>query len=170
MEQTGGWRIFGIDRQILEHSARTAIAAVASTIVARAVKLPEYYWAPITTFVVMQSTLGAALEISGQRFAGTALGAALGALLAPRFGGNVPAFGIAVLGLGPICALLRMGRAAYRFSGITLAIVMLISRDKPAWLVGTHRFIEVSVGISVGLLVTALWPESKPAADRSLAT
>jgi hypothetical protein len=47
---------------------------------------------------------------------------------------------------------------------------MLLSRDEPAWLVGTHRFIEVSVGISAGLLVTALWPESKPAADRSPAT
>jgi hypothetical protein len=62
------------------------------------------------------------------------------------------------------------GIGTYRFSRITLAVVMLIARDKPAWLVGTYRFIEVSVGISVGLLATALWPESKPAADRRPAT
>ena len=163
MEQRRSWRIASIDREALEQSARTTFAAVASTIVARLVRLPEYYWAPITTFVVMQSTLGAALEVSGQRFAGTALGAAVGALLAPRFGASVIVFGIAVVGLGLICALLRMGSSAFRFSGITLAIVMLIARDKSAWLVATHRFIEVSVGIGAGLLVTALWPVRKPA-------
>ena len=148
-----------VDGRVLEQSLRTALAAMASTVLARALKLPEYYWAPITTFVVMQSTLGAALKASGQRFAGTALGAAAGAVLAHRFGPNVLVFGVAVVGLGVICALLRMGRAAYRFSGITLAIVMLIARNKNAWQVGADRFIEVSVGIAVGLLMTALWPE-----------
>ena len=63
-----------------EHSARTAVAAVVSLFVARWVGLSESYWAAITTLVVMQSTLGAALPISAQRLAGTALGAAVGAL------------------------------------------------------------------------------------------
>lgn len=68
--------------QGLEHPARTTVAAVASLVVAGAFKLPETYWAAITTLVVMQSTLGAAWKVSGQRFAGTALGAAAGAVLA----------------------------------------------------------------------------------------
>jgi hypothetical protein len=38
-----------LNRQSLEQSARTGIAAMASIIVARAARLPEYYWAPITT-------------------------------------------------------------------------------------------------------------------------
>ena len=41
----------------------------------------------------MQSTPGAALLTSTRRLAGTALGAAVGALLAPYFGPNVFAFG-----------------------------------------------------------------------------
>ena len=53
----------------LEHSARTAVAAVVSLLVARLFRLPEAYWASISTLIVMQSTLGAALPISAQRFA-----------------------------------------------------------------------------------------------------
>jgi len=48
-----------------------------SLAIARAVRLPEPEWAAISTMVVTQSTLGAAMTISGQRFAGTALGAPL---------------------------------------------------------------------------------------------
>jgi uncharacterized membrane protein YgaE (UPF0421/DUF939 family) len=57
-----------------EHSALTAVAAIASLLVARLFRLPEDYWSAITTLAILQSTLGAALTVSGQRFAGTALG------------------------------------------------------------------------------------------------
>jgi hypothetical protein len=30
---------------------------------------------------------------------------------------------------------------------------------KSAWIVALHRFIEVSIGLVVGLLLTILWPE-----------
>ena len=68
-----------VNRRVLVHSARTAVAAVVSLAVARALGLPEAYWATITTLIIMQSTLGAALTVSEQRFAGTALGALMGA-------------------------------------------------------------------------------------------
>jgi hypothetical protein len=42
---------------VLVHSARTAIAAVASLLVAGLFRLPEAYWAPITTLVITQSSL-----------------------------------------------------------------------------------------------------------------
>ena len=61
--------------QSVQHSARTAVAAVISLIVARLFHLPEDYWAAITTLVILQSTLGAALTVSEHRLAGTALGA-----------------------------------------------------------------------------------------------
>src|SRR5882762_10017380 len=59
---------------IVLHSARTAVAAVVSVAAARLVRLPEAYWAPVTTLVITQSSLGAAFAVSRQRFAGTALG------------------------------------------------------------------------------------------------
>ena len=151
-----------VKKQDLIHSARTAIAAYISLEIAHLCKLPEAYWAAITTMIVMQSTLGAALTVSGQRFAGTALGCAMGALLAAYFQGSAIFFSVGVLVLGLVCAALRLDRAAYRFAGITLAIVMLVDRMKPAWVIAGHRFIEVSLGIAVGLLLTAIWPEPEP--------
>jgi uncharacterized membrane protein YccC len=160
-----------VDKRALEHAARTTVAAVASLLVARLCRLPEAYWAVITTLVVMQSTLGTALLISTRRLAGTALGAAMGALLATYFGPNVLAFGAGLFLLGVICAALgqayrplheHLDRTAYRFAGITLAITMLIVRPNAVWIVAVHRFIEVSIGIAVGLIMTVLWPERQP--------
>jgi uncharacterized membrane protein YgaE (UPF0421/DUF939 family) len=150
-----------LGREELVHSARTATAAVLSLLVARALGLPEAYWATITTLIIMQSTLGAALAVSEQRLAGTALGAALGALLTTYFGANTMVFGLGVFAIGLICIALGLGEA-YRLASVTLAIVMLIGRTKQAWIVAAHRFVEVSVGIAVGLVLTAAWPHAEP--------
>ena len=152
------------DQREVLHSIRTAIAAVGSLLIARFCRLPESYWAVVTTIAIMQSTLGTAWTISTQRFVGTALGAAMGALLTAYAAQNVAAFGAGVFVLGLICALLRIGRNAYRYAGMTLAIVMLVARTEPAWMIGIHRFLEISVGIAVGLLLTAVWPQPEPAA------
>lgn len=81
------------------------------------------------------------------------------ALLAIRLSSSIPAFAAGVFGLGMICALLHLDRAAYRFGGITLAIVLLGSRPNSAWIVAAHRFSEVSLGIATGLVIIALWRE-----------
>jgi uncharacterized membrane protein YccC len=141
------------------HAVRTAIAAVASLLIARLFRLPEAYWAAIATLIVMQSTLGAAWTVSKERMAGTALGAATGALLATYTGSNVGVFGVGLFALGVLCAILRIDRSAYRYAGITLVIVMLIPRTNAPWIVALHRFVEISVGIAVGLILTALWKE-----------
>ena len=114
-----------LGRRALVHSARTAVAAVISLIVARALGLPEAYWATVTTLIIMQSTLGAALTVSEQRLAGTAMGAVMGALLTTYFGSNVIVFGLGVFALGLVCAALHL-EDAYRLASVTLAIVMLI--------------------------------------------
>lgn len=146
-------------KKSLVHPARTTIAAALSLLVARGLGLPEVYWAPISTLIVMQSTLGAALTISWQRLAGTALGSAAGALLAACFGSSLIAFCAGVFGMGLLCAALRLDRAAYRFAGITLAVVMLVAHTEPVSQIAIHRFAEVALGIAVGVIVTALWPE-----------
>jgi uncharacterized membrane protein YgaE (UPF0421/DUF939 family) len=141
------------------HSARTAVAVVASVLAARLVRLPETYWAPITTVVITQSSLGAALKVSGQRFVGTALGAMVGAIVASYFGPHVLVFGASIFILGLICAAVHADRSAYRFGGIALAIVLLVPRAEPAWRIAFHRFAEVSIGIGVALIFAVVWPE-----------
>ena len=97
-----------LDWPIVIHSSRTAIAAVASVGAARLARLPEAYWAPVTTLVITQPSLGAALAVSGQRFAGTAPGAAVAALVATYFGPRVLVFGACVFLMGFLCALAHL--------------------------------------------------------------
>jgi uncharacterized membrane protein YgaE (UPF0421/DUF939 family) len=144
---------------VVVHSVRTAVAAVVSVAVARLARLPEAYWAPVTTLVIAQSSLGAAFAVSRQRFAGTALGAAISAVVATYFSPRMFVFGVSVFLLGLLCALAHLDRSAYRFGGVTLAIVLLIPRAAPAWITALHRFAEVSIGISVALLFATAWPE-----------
>ena len=147
---------------VLAHSVRTAAVAVVSLLVARMFRLPESYWAPITTLVITQSSLGAALKVSEQRFVGTLLGAVVGGIAATWFGPHVVVFGVCVLLLGLVCAVTRTDWSAYRFGGVTLAIVVLIPRAGAApWMMAFHRFAEVSIGIGVALLFALVWPEQE---------
>jgi uncharacterized membrane protein YccC len=157
--QLGTWLVAKKNPSTLMHAARTAVAGVVSYVIARLFSLPEAYWAAISTLIVMQSTLGAALPVSVQRFAGTALGCAAGAVTASYFRGNPWAFGAAIFLIGMLCAGFRVERSAYRYASIALAIVMLVPRTAGVWIIAMHRFFEVSLGIAVGLLLTAVWPE-----------
>lgn len=153
------WVFLGFHRDAVLNSARTALAAVAALLLARLLKMPEYYWAPISTIVVMESTVPP-LTLGWQRFVGTALGALLGAALATCFQPSAVGYGVGILLCGLLAHLLRMG-GAYRFAGITLSIVFLIPHSSAPWRVGWHRFLGVSLGIAVALAVTVLWPAAK---------
>jgi uncharacterized membrane protein YgaE (UPF0421/DUF939 family) len=139
------------------------VAGLASLLVARLFRLPEAYWAPITTLVITQSSLGAALAVSRERILGTLFGAAVGALAASHFGSGVLIFGVSIFILGLLCTVVHFDRAAYRFAGVTLAIVVLVPRSGPPWRIAIHRCAEVLIGIGVALLLAVLWPESDPA-------
>jgi Fusaric acid resistance protein-like len=151
----------------IAQSVRTALAATASVIVARLVQMPEAYWAAIATLVVMQSSLGATLTLSIERVVATALGASVGAVEANYFGANLAAFMLAIFFIGLLSYGFRLEKTAYRYASVTLTIIVLIPRTNPAWIVGLHRFIEVSVGIVVALLVVAIWPERHPVPAKS---
>jgi uncharacterized membrane protein YgaE (UPF0421/DUF939 family) len=145
-----------LGREALINSARTAVATVVSMLLARSLKLPEFYWAPISTIVILLSTINP-LKLAWQRFAGTALGAALGALVASVFHPSWIVYAGAIFVCGLLCSLLRLG-SAYRFAAIALTIVLLITHTRPPWIVAIHRFVEVSLGIAVALLVAIAWP------------
>jgi uncharacterized membrane protein YccC len=144
---------------LVANSARTAAAAVVSLIVARLFRLPEAYWAPITTLVITQSSLGAALSVSCERFMGTVLGAAVGAIVASSFGPNMLIFGVGVFILGLLSAAANSNRNAFRFAGVTLAIVQLVPRVGSPWRIALHRFAEVCIGLVVALILSVVWPE-----------
>jgi uncharacterized membrane protein YccC len=147
------------DPSSVRHAVRSAVAVVVSLLFARQFHLPESYWAAISTMIVMQSNLGASLPTSAQRLAGTAAGAALGVLTGTYFPENVWVFGTGVFLLGLVSAALHIDRPAYRYAGIALAIVMRVPRPESKAIVAFHRFSEVAIGIAVGLVMSALWPD-----------
>jgi len=134
-----------------------AIAALASYLIATLFRLPEAYWAPMSTLIVMQLTFSAALPVAVQYVAGTATGAAVGAVTDAYVHGSVWAFAAAVIFIGFLCVALRVERSSFRYASITLVIVMLVPRSTSARLVALHRFLEVSIGIAVGLALFAIW-------------
>ena len=117
----------------------------------------------------MQSTLGATLTLSIERVVATALGASVGAVEANYFGANLAAFMLAIFFIGLLSLGFRLEKTAYRYASVTLTIIVLIPRTNPAWIVALHRFIEVSVGIVVALLVVAIWPERPAIAAKDVA-
>jgi uncharacterized membrane protein YgaE (UPF0421/DUF939 family) len=142
---------YKLTRDTLLDSARTTLAAGAAMLLARTLKLPEYYWAPISAIVIIQSTIDPK-TLAWQRFAGTALGAVLGALIATFFPSTALVYAVGIFVCGVLAALLRF-HGAYRFAAITLSIILLITHQRPAWIVASHRFVEVSI-------VAELWPRS----------
>jgi uncharacterized membrane protein YccC len=141
------------------HSIRTAGAATISVCIARLIGMPEAYWAAISTLVVMQSTLGATFTLSIERIVATALGASLGAVESTYFGSNLIVFALAIFFLGMLSFVLRLEKTGYRYASVTLTIIVLIPRTGAPWNIAAHRFIEVSIGIVVALVVVAIWEE-----------
>lgn len=135
------------------------MGTVISMLLAQVLKLPEFYWAPISTIVILLSTINP-LTLAWQRFAGTALGAVVGALIATFFSPNWLVYGVGLFMCGILSAVLRLG-SAYRFAAITLSVVLLIGYGRPPWDVAVHRFVEVSLGIAVALATTLVWPVAK---------
>jgi len=132
-------------------------AAVTSYLIARLFGLPESYWASIASLMTIQLTFSAALPVAVQYVAGTATGAAVGAVADFYFHASVWVFAAAVVLVGLVCIALRVERSAFRYASITLVIVLLVPRPTSAPMVAFHRFFEVTIGITVGLALFAIW-------------
>lgn len=148
-------RRVGLTKDAVFISARATLATVISMLLARTLKLPEFYWAPISTIVILLSTINP-LTLAWQRFAGTGVGAFLGALIAHYPSQNWIVYGAGIFLCGVLSSILRLG-SAYRFAAIALTIVVLVAHNASPWTVALHRFVEVSLGIAVALVVTQIW-------------
>ena len=150
-------RFVRVDRSLLVQSVRTTVAAIVSAALACACGLPEPVWAVIATIIVMQSSLGTAWQVSRERMIGTLIGAANGAVLLGIFPRSIAVFALGMLLMAGVCAVLRQSHSAYRFAGITLAIVLLPTYSDPPWIISVHRTLETLTGIVVGMIVMASW-------------
>jgi len=170
------WRVRGdllTPRQagFVTQAVKTSFAATLALYLAGLLQLPEPYWAAVSAIIVMQSDLVELERASISRLAGTAIGALVGACAVSLLGTRLWSFALAVLLTTLICAVI--GRwETYRFAGVTVAIVMLITHHGTPWMVALHRFLEVSFGIVVAFVVTFVslkvvnWEGWKPSRKR----
>jgi hypothetical protein len=123
-------------------------------------RLPQGYWAAITAMIVMQTNLGAAVKQSWIRFAATAVGAAVSIPFSAFFAQNLLVFGVAVFVTVVLCTVLHL-QEGLRLAAVTIAIILLIPHAGHPWVPALNRFLEVSFGILVALLVAEfVWPSS----------
>jgi uncharacterized membrane protein YgaE (UPF0421/DUF939 family) len=150
-----------------KHAAKTGLAAVLAYYLARFLHMPESYWAAISAIIVMYSDVTRTRKASWQRLVGTAIGVIVGGTFAALFGQQLWAFGVAVTLTVLVCGLLGFAEAA-RLAGVAVAIVMLVSHSGSPWTAALHRFLEVSFGIVIAILVsTLLWPARSVAQSRA---
>jgi hypothetical protein len=131
---------------------RTAIAGCLAMYFASLMRMPQAYWAAISAMIVMQANLGAAVKQSWIRFAATAVGAAVSIPFIAYFGQSLIMFGLAVFVTVLLCTILHL-EDGLRLGAVTVAIILLIPHSGRAWAPAFNRFLEVSFGILIALLV-----------------
>lgn len=142
----------------IRHAIRVSAAVGAAFALATLLRLPQGYWAVFTAVIVVQSSLGATITASTERFMGTVVGALAGAVAAylhtkwPEFGGLILCVTVALL------AFLASMRPALKAAPVT-AVIMLIGGTtahlSPLVAAG-WRVAEITVGSIVGVAATLL--------------
>jgi uncharacterized membrane protein YccC len=142
----------------IRHAIRVSAAVGAAYALATLLRLPQGYWAVLTAIIVVQSSLGATITASIERFSGTLVGALVGAAAAllhtiwPEFGGLILCVTVALL------AFLVAIRPELKVATIT-AVIMLIggtTTHMSPLVAAALRVSEITVGSLVGVAATLL--------------
>ena len=141
----------------IRHAIRVSAAVGVSFAIATLLRLPQGYWAVFTAVIVVQSSLGATITASIERFMGTVVGALAGAAAAyfharwPDYGGLILCVTVALL------AFLASLRPALKVAPVT-AVIMLIgmATHMDPLLAAAWRVAEITVGGVVGVAATLL--------------
>jgi uncharacterized membrane protein YgaE (UPF0421/DUF939 family) len=134
------------------HAVKTAVVATGCYVVAPHLGVHEAYWAAISSIIVLQADVAGTFAAARDRLIGTAVGGAIGCACAIAWGGHLVVFAIAVALALSVCGTFGLTSAG-RISGVTVAIITLLPREGPAWIVSLHRLWSVSFGVVVGLIV-----------------
>lgn len=141
----------------IRHAIRVSAAVGAAYALATLLRLPQGYWAVFTAVIVVQSSLGATITASIERFMGTLVGALAGAVAAyfhsrwPQFGGLILCVTVALL------AFVVTMRPSLKAAPVT-AVIMLIgtTTHMDPLIAAGLRVAEITVGSLVGVAATLL--------------
>ncbi|HKF60638.1 MAG TPA: FUSC family protein [Dongiaceae bacterium] len=136
---------------------RTTLAALITFALAHLFRLPQGYWAVLTSVIVMQGSVGGSLKASIDRMIGTFAGAIWGVavtLAIPHRG--IPALALTLaLALAPL-ALVAALRPSFRVAPVTAIIVLLSTSSVQEGPVpyAVDRVFEIGLGCIIGLAVS----------------
>ncbi len=141
----------------IRHAIRVSAAVGAAFALATLLRLPQGYWAVFTAVIVVQSSLGATITASVERFMGTVVGALTGAGAAyfhakwPEFGGLILCVTVALL------SFVVSMRPSLKVAPVT-AVIMLIgtTTHMDPLMAAALRVAEITVGSVVGVAATLL--------------
>ena len=153
------WRLQSSE---INAAAQTAVAAVLALLLARLFQLPESFWAPISAIVCSLDAWDGALRVGRRRLLGTALGVTIGALQMSFTTHSLPSYALVIAVLGLVCSALSLHPSAFRFGAIALTVVVTDTSNPNIWITAATRFIDVSLGILVALVVVKAWPCKPP--------
>jgi len=153
-----------VDRIQLKHALKSTLAAVAAMGLTEALGLKQGYWAVITSLLIMQTNLGGSIAAGWSRLLGTSAGAAIGVVCLILLGHGPVSLGTGVLLTVLICSGAKMLRESSRLAGVTATVIIMLGANAgngplDAARLGFDRFLEIVIGIAVGLAVTFfVWP------------
>lgn len=146
------WERKNLGRRGLD-AFKTALAAVVCLWLGHLFGLAHSYWAAISAIVVMGSDSAVTLTSSRDRLIGTAIGAVVGWGTFHIWHGHTAMYGVAVLVCLLVCSLLEFEKAG-RLAAVAVTIIVLIQYEGGPGRAAMSRFLEVSLGIVVALIVT----------------
>jgi len=112
--------------------------------------LPEAYWAPIASLVVLFPDREATKKAAMQQLIGTTIGSLIGWAGATLWHHHVLVYGLAVFMAVATCCLLGLEPVS-RLCAVAITVITIIPRAEPAYWAAFHRFIEVSYGVTCAL-------------------
>jgi uncharacterized membrane protein YccC len=143
----------------LRLALRTTLAGLITFAFAHVLKLPQGYWAVLTSVIVMQASVGGSLKAGFDRMLGTVAGAIWGVsvtLAIPHRDTLTLGLTLAVA-LAPL-ALVAALKANYRVAPVTAIIVLLSTTGVQLGPVNyaIDRVLEIGLGCLVGFVVSLL--------------
>ena len=137
---------------------RAALAAVLAITIARYMRLEFPLYALIGAVIVTDLSAARTRQLGLARFAGTILGAALGAMVSSAFG-HLQHFRSLGIGIGVLAAMLLSNllgmKDTAKVAGYVCGIVLLNHTDQP-WSYALQRTIETILGIGAAVLVSLI--------------
>ena len=144
-------------RLMLRRALKIGLAAMLATSVAKALELPNPWFATLAAIVAVEITLQASVRTARNATFGAAIGAVAGLTMATLAKEQIWAVGVVVLATFAVGGWVRLETIGRQAAIVSSVIVLVpetanVSTEFFAWI----RFAETIIGITAALLVNAL--------------